>query len=78
MKALGPMRARAHDGVVSDARVGADEGVGSYLAMVTNDDWASYGCWAVDDRIFSYCHVVGYGWRVFCDSMVVGLEVVED
>jgi len=36
-------------GVVSDARVGADESVGSNLAMVSDYDGGSYCCAAVDD-----------------------------
>ncbi len=35
-------------GVVSDARVGADEGVGADLAVVSDYDGASYRCSAVD------------------------------
>ena len=64
--------------VVSDARVGADESVGAYLAVVSYYDGASYCCAAVDDGAFSYRHVVGYGCCVLDSSVVVGLEVMED
>ena len=47
-------------GVVSDARVGADEGVGVDLAVVADYGGSSYRCSAVNDCAFSYCHVVRY------------------
>ncbi|MBA7663197.1 hypothetical protein ES703_71236 [subsurface metagenome] len=64
-------------GVVSDARVGAYEGVGADLAVFSYYGGASYCCAAVDDGAFSYRHVVCYGCCVLDFSMVVGLEVVE-
>jgi len=47
-------------GVVSYARVGADEGVDVDLAVVPDYERSSYRSSAVDDCAFSYCHVVRY------------------
>ena len=65
-------------GVVSYARVGADEGVGVDLAVVANYGGASYRCSAVDDLAFSDSHVVCYGCRIFDSSVVLLFEVIED